>query len=126
MNDLSSMTNNQLIDAFANLEDEICKAQNSARGVTRQLNKRYENYRAEFLRRLDMASNTGNLDAGNMTVIIFDKRNATRIRVENVVQIQSMQKRISGHLTNIWSLNTTDNFGRSFPMRHYELERVEK
>ena len=126
MNDLSKLTNNQLIDAFANLEDEICKAQNSTRGVTKTLNRRYETYRAEFLRRLDGASNAGNFDAGSMTVIIFDKRNATRIRVENVVQIQSAQKRISGHLTNIWCLITADNSGRSFPMRHYELECVEK
>lgn len=126
MNDLSTLTHNQLIDAFANLEDEICKAQNSARGVTKQLNRRYENYRAELLRRMENASNAGNLDAGNMTVIIFDKRNATRIRVEGVVRIESTQKRFSGHLTNIWYLITADNSGRSFPMRHYELERVEK
>lgn len=126
MNDLSTLTNNQLIDTFANLEDEICKAENYYRGVSKKLNREYETVRTELLRRLDIASNAGNLGAGNMTVIIFDKRNATRIRVENVVQIQSTQKRIGGHLTNIWYLNTADNFGRSFPMRHYELERVEK
>lgn len=126
MNDLSTLTHNQLIDAFANLEDEICKAENYYRGVSKRLNREYETVRAELLRRLDMASNAGNLDAGNMTVIIFDKRNATRIRVEGVVRIESTQKRISGHLTNIWYLITADGSGRSFPMRHYELERVEK
>lgn len=125
MNDLSTLTHNQLIDAFANLEDEICKAQNSPRGVTKQLNRRYENYRAELLRRLDMTSNAGNLDAGNMTVILFDKRNVTRVRLENVEQIQAMQSRINGRLTNVWSMVCTPGgYQRAFPMRHYEIEVI--
>lgn len=126
MNKYSTYTSEELVEAFSNLEVEICKHQNSVRGVGKTLASKYETVRAELLRRLTEASNAGNLDAGNMTVIIFDKRNATLIRVENVVQIQSAQKRISGHLTNIWCLITADNSGRSFPMRHYELERVEK
>lgn len=126
MNKYSTYTSEELVEVFSNLEVEICKHQNSVRGVSKTLSSKYDTVRAELLRRLTETPNAGNLDAGNMTVIVFDKRNATRIRVENVVRIESTQKRISGHLTNIWSLNTADNSGRSFPMRHYELEHVEK
>ena len=127
--DLSVLTHNQLIDAFANLEGEICKAQNSVRGVSKQLNARYENCRAELLRRLENASNAGNSaipDTVGMTVVLFDLRNATRVRVENVVRIDSTQKRINGHLTNIWFMIAADNHNRSFPMRHYEIETIMK
>lgn len=127
--DLSTLTHNQLVDAFANLEDEICKAQNSVRGVSKKLNARYENYRAELLRRLENASNAGNSaisDTVGMTVVLFDLRNAARVQVENVVRIDNVQKRINGHLTNIWFMIAADNHNHSFPMRHYVIDTIMK
>lgn len=94
-------------------------------GVSKQLNARYENYHAEFLRRLDNASNAGNLDPVGMTVVLFDKRNGTHIRLENVEQIDAMQSRINGRLTNVWSMVCTPGgYQRAFPMRHYEIEVI--
>lgn len=60
-----------------------------------------------------------------MTVIIYDLRNATRIRVENVEQIEACQTRMSGRLTNVWHM-LTDTGTRGFPQKHYQIERVEK
>lgn len=127
MNNYCTYTSEELVEAFSNLEVEICKAQNSVRGVTKQLNTQYENYRAELLRRLENASNAGNSDSAGMTVVLFDLRNATRIRLENVEQISAIQSRINGRLTNVWSMTCAPGSDqRAFPMRHYEIETITK
>lgn len=60
-----------------------------------------------------------------MTVIIYDLRNATRIRVVNVEQIEANQTRMNGRLTNVWRM-LTDRGTIDFPQKHYLIERVEK
>ena len=59
-----------------------------------------------------------------MTVIIYDLRNATRIRVDNVEQIEACQTRMNGRLTNVWRMLLTDGYTRGFPQKHYLIERV--
>lgn len=61
-----------------------------------------------------------------MTAIIYDLRNATRIRVENVEQIRAEQTKMNGRLTNVWFMYIESGKHRSFPQRHYQIERVEK
>ena len=61
-----------------------------------------------------------------MSVVIFDLRNATRIRVDNVAQIETFQAKMSGRLVNVWGLLLEDGRSRVFPQRHYQIERIEK
>ena len=57
----------------------------------------------------------------------MDLRNATRIRVEDVEQINAIQSRINGRLTNVWSMVCSPgSCQRAFPMRHYEIEYIKR
>ena len=61
-----------------------------------------------------------------MSVIFYDVRRETYERVDNVVQLDSCQFRINGHLTNVWFLHIADCTQRTFPQKHYQIHRIEK
>lgn len=60
-----------------------------------------------------------------MKVVLFDKLNATRVRVEDVVEVRSEWMRVSGHMCRMWWFLTADGFRKTYKQRHYEIERIE-
>jgi hypothetical protein len=58
-------------------------------------------------------------------VVFCDVRRETYESVSNVIQLDSCQFRINGHLTNVWFCHMADYNQRTFPQRRYQIYRIE-
>lgn len=60
-----------------------------------------------------------------MRVVFNDLRRGTYLALGDVVMIDSQRTRVNGHMTNVWFVYLNDGTVRSFPQRHYTIDRVE-